>query len=290
MTVLLSLIRELPAYLAAPAPSPSCLLSLVRTCTALYRLLSSGTQLPEAGDRQTYTLLADQLFRAVSQRLETAHCDSLHTRALLTEALYSLSRETGRCYDTSRAEVCDAYVAKLMNAYTETMPSDSAGIPLQTAVCRVLESFFYPEAWEEDEWFMLLRSTLADWCSSLSPEGIWEELPMEEAWRRLEVLNRYSYLFRDGEFDAETSQSARGYENELQSARISPEAWGCYLEAVWQGHLLYPSHHIVIRARRELSMSATHLQENSDRNLQNLSYAILSQCAINDKYAIPDIA
>lgn len=288
MTVLLSLIRELPAYLAAPAPSPSCLLSLVRTCTALYRLLSSGTQLPEAGDRQTYTLLADQLFRAVSQRLETAHCDSLHTRALLTEALYSLSRETGRCYDTSRAEVCDAYVAKLMNAYTETMPSDSAGTPLQTAVCRVLESFFYPEAWEEDEWFMLLRSTLADWCSSLSPEGIWEKLPMEEAWRRLEVLNRYSYLFRDGEFDRKTERTFRRYSQSLRSDFTSATVWEAFLDATLPEHLYVPSSQLLFCAIKNMAQQARILEAGSDARLQYLSYAMAGEWGIQAA-GFPDV-
>ena len=69
----------------------------------------------------------------------------------------------------------------------------------------------YPDLWDDDEWACLLSDAVRRWASRLQPDGTWPGLTDVEALERIEVMNRYSYLFLDGRFDAAVRRACVHY-------------------------------------------------------------------------------
>lgn len=266
-----SLLLECPGIPADGSASPSRLLSLVRLSLSLGRLRSMGVIPGMPVGAQCSPPGCGGLFLSVVRRLEWGG-DSLGLRARLTDALYALSREGCSCYDASVAGLCEGFVRRLMSDYGDSRE----GFPAPASLCRVLESYFYPGPWEEDAWFVLLRSTLAHWCRSLSGRSVWAGLPLEEGWFRLEVLNRYSYLFRDGRYDADIIRASRSYASLMCDSPLPLEVWGSYVEAVSEGHLLHASDKMLEEAQKCFVACADKAFYGSDQHLYSLSYKYYS--------------
>lgn len=213
-----------------------CLLSRIRACVSLCRLSACAPGLlPE--EWTVPAARVDALWESAARR-----CDApglpLADRFRLCDALYALLRETGRMLADGRGTLCDAVLFGLMDRHAPSgspLPGDEDAT---CACCRVLQSFFQPEPWEDDSWFRSLRATLSDWCASQQPDGSWEGLSFAQAWHRLEVLNRQSWLFRDVAFDRAVAIGCRRYQSAFRAAPITPDAACAYLEALQGGHLL----------------------------------------------------
>lgn len=277
--MLSSLIREFSdsRSVSTISTSTSGLLSQIRVYIALYRLYSVEGAWQSVGKSTCCTLSEKELFEAVLDKLGRQDC-SLYDRALLTEALYTLSRETGNFYQPLRAGRCEEAVLALMKIF-EVSSSNLHPDNSLTAICRVLESFFYPEVWEDDEWFVLLQNTLDGWCASLSADMFWRGLPMAEVWHRLEVFNRYSYLFRDKRYDTVVSQTFRLYAGLFSQSIHSASVYAAYLDAVLPGHLFYsviPMYRLI----EQFASLAGGCPEGSDNRMFCLSYAIVGTCDI----------
>ena len=228
-------LREIPDWASVSSGSVSCLLSMGRICISLYRLCAVSGGSWGGGKASDYASLSSRLFEVILQRVSVPGLP-LAKRAQLADALYALARETGKSYDPVLAHLCDTGVFGVLRDWNpasgEVLDADT-----EVAVCRLLESFFYPELWEEDDWCVFLQSTLQGWCASLSSDGCWMGLPAWQSWQRIAVLNRYSYLFRDDRYDSGTCLAFRG-----QTARLSfpwdnlPLTEAC-LDACLPGHL-----------------------------------------------------
>lgn len=223
-------------FAAGAGEGVPCLLSRIRACVSLCRLsaCAPGLLLEE------WTVPAarvDALWESAARR-----CDApglpLADRFRLCDGLYALLRETGRTLAESDGELCDAVLFGLMDRHAPSGPPLPGDEDATCACCRVLQSFFQPAPWEDDPWFRSLRATLSGWCASQQPDGSWEGLSSTQAWHRLEVLNRQSWLFRDAAFDRTVSLGCRYCQSALQAAPVIPETACACLEALQGGHLL----------------------------------------------------
>lgn len=223
-------------FTAGAGEGVTCLLSRIRACVSLCRLSACAPGLlPE--EWTVPAARVDALWESAARR-----CDApglpLADRFRLCDTLYVLLRETGRTLADDRETLSDAVLFGLMDQYAFSGPSLPGDEDATCACCRVLQSFFQPEPWEDDSWFRSLRATLSDWCASQQPDGSWEGLSFAQAWHRLEVLNRQSWLFRDAAFDRAVAIGCRRYQSAFRAAPITPDAACAYLEALRGGHLL----------------------------------------------------
>ena len=75
---------------------------------------------------------------------------------------------------------------------------------VRTALCRCLTCYFYlSHAERDDEWYDYLTQTADEWTASLTPDGLWEGIPLPSALERIEVMNRISYMLLDHSRDAD---------------------------------------------------------------------------------------
>lgn len=189
------------------ADSPLRLQAFARLYAALYRFVAINNNDSRYGERRTYTRKAESLFRMLFRKASSAEV-SFTERARLISALYTLSGEAMPIYDTHRDELCCEALAGLMNDRIEVVEADSLA---QSALCRCLVSCLYPELSEEDDWSDYLQDTLRGWVEAQSVSGRWKELSDEAALARIEVLNRYSYMFLDNRYDARIRQAYQCY-------------------------------------------------------------------------------
>lgn len=107
-------------------------------------------------------------------------------------------------------------VIRLMQDYEQ---SNGNSPLIQASIYRCLIPFFAPEKVEDDEWFILLRSTLTDWISSQSANSSWENLSPTIALKRIEVMNSYFCAFLDHNFNVSTQQAYAFYRTHLSIRR-----------------------------------------------------------------------
>ena len=277
--MLVSLFRELPSLQAATSASSSACLSLARVYVSLHRLLAVSGPHPVLGTAETYAALSGELFRMIHRRLGRAEL-GLTERALLTETLYTLSSETSVVRRPTQAAVCESCVQVLMQLFEAGASDGLNQEEALTSLCHVLESYFYPEAEEDDAWFGFLASTLGHWCETLSAEGAWPGLSSAQAWRRLSALNRYSYLFLRTSYDAEAVRACRHYQEVMLKAPLAVIGLGRYLEACLPGHLyVLPDESLSAVTDSLIRLSAA-FPLRSDARLRGLSYAIEGLCAM----------
>jgi hypothetical protein len=110
------------------------------------------------------------------------------------DARYFEIEDTEPYSQTGQTDACGEEVIQLMDEYERMEHPDEAS---RIAVCRCLEHFFYPEKEPGDSWFMLLENTVRQWADTLPANGYWPNLPHHLALERIEVMNRYAYMFRE---------------------------------------------------------------------------------------------
>lgn len=282
--MLVSLFRELPSLRVAIPASTSACLSLARAYIALYRWLEVAGPHPVLGTAETYVALSHQLFEMIYRRLGQEEM-GVTERALLTEALYELSAETSVVRSVAQVRACEQSVQALMQLCEDGPFAWQNNDKALSALCQVLESYFYPEAEEDDRWFRFLTSTLKEWCVTLSADA-WPGLSLPQAWRRLAVLNRYSYLLRCHQYDAASVRAYHRYEQAMFHVSPSVTLWGSYLEACLPGHLYVLSDEALSRVVESLISQIHTYPLHSDIRLQGLSYAITGLCAMRLRQAM----
>ncbi len=190
------------------------LLALARIYVALYGMIVTNDADDEFGDRSEYTSKADILFRIMLHKADKTR--DLAKRSELVSALFTLTEGTSFIRDEKRMSICYNAVIRLMQDYKQ---SNNNNPLIQASICRCLIPFFAPEKVEDDEWFILLYSTINDWISSQSANGNWTDLSPTVALKRIEVLNSYSYAFLDHTFDVCVQQAYDFYRTHISTRR-----------------------------------------------------------------------
>lgn len=219
-----SLTGLLPRLLSV-APSPADSVLRLLACTRLYAAVSRLQAVGAAGrvcpDRRAHDSRVSGLLRVLRERLSRPGLSPVD-KARLATAYYDLRFEAVPFSAPGPDEPFLEAVSSLMDRYPS---AEEDGAPAEAAVCRCLACYFYPDLWEDDEWACLLTDTVRRWASCLRPDGTWEGLTAAGALERIEVMNRYSYMFLDGRHD-ETVRRACGHYLRLVTFRAPLEEGG----------------------------------------------------------------
>ena len=274
-------------------PSPCLSDSLLRLSLqsrlwqSLYALLSTGRQV----DSFPCTLsecsrCAASLSRVLWDRLVLTgdFCEKLFFLSLL----YDVETGTAWVADRKKTERWERAFEEAAGAcFAETEAGDNL---LRIRLCRCLADYFYFDpSPEEDDWFLFLRGTVRHWAATYSPATGWEGLPLSDALERVEVINRYSYMFLDPSADRVT---AAAYDFYSRAAALSPvpdyPLWSLCHALALEGHalLLEPD-----RAARIVSRLASYARlhpEDGDMALCLLSCRMASLAAQCDLHLAAD--
>lgn len=178
------------------AGSDDELLSLARVYASLYRLAAIQGDAELVGGRAEYARRAEELFPLLLRR--AGEGADFVRRARFVSALFFLSSETSFSYDSDKAEACREAALALLDDYVrEERPDDLA----RAGVCRCIADLCYPEGCGCEEWLAQLADRVALWASALDDGGRWADADLLLALERVEVMNRYSYMFLDDGFD-----------------------------------------------------------------------------------------
>ena len=204
---LLALLPRLLSAVPSPADSVLRLQAHARLYAAVSRLQAVGAARRVYPDCHAHARMAGALVRLLQERLSRTDLP-LVDRARLVAALYDLQSEAfPLCPAVSDAPFQEA-VPALMDRYVS---AEADGVLAEATVCRCLACYFYPDLWDDDEWACLLSDAVCRWASRLQPDGTWPGLSDVTALERIEVMNRYSYLFLDSRFDAAVRRACRRY-------------------------------------------------------------------------------
>ena len=143
-----------------------------------------------------YARRAGELFPLLLGRV--AATTDFALRARLVSALFFLSGETSFSYDSDEAEACREAALALLDDYVREERADDLAC---AAVCRCIADLCYPEGCGCEEWLSRLAGRVARWASALDDRGRWADADLRLAFERVEVMNRYSYMFLDDGFD-----------------------------------------------------------------------------------------
>lgn len=180
----------------AAAGSDDELLSFVRVYASLYRLAAIHGETEPFGRRAEYARRAGELFPLLLHR--AGERDDFVRRARFVSAAFFLSGETTFSYDARQAEACRGAALALLDDYARKERPDDLAC---ASVCRCIADLCYPEGCGCEEWLERLADRVERWASSLDGEGRWDDADLLLALERIEVMNRYSYMFLDDGFD-----------------------------------------------------------------------------------------
>lgn len=218
-------LKELLARLLSVAPSPADsvlrLLAYARLYAAVSRLQAAGAAGRVCPDRRAHDLRAASLVRVLQERLSRSGLP-LVDKARLAAAYHDLRSEAFPFRSSGSDEVFPEAVSSLMDRYSSAAED---GVLAEATVCRCLACYFYPDLWDDDEWACLLSGAVRRWASRLRPDGTWTGLTDVEALERVEVMNRYSYLFLDDRFD-DAVRRACGHYAPLSAFHAPPDEGG----------------------------------------------------------------
>lgn len=236
--------EPLYSFLSAPfvhasvgeADSPVRLQAHIRACMALSRLSSCVPVLWAEGSESPLSR-ADRLWEFAMGKCGVS-AFSLADRFRLCDALYVLCRETALVPVSGREDLCEGLLSSLLEDRALTGQPVAGDEDTVCACCRALQSALFPWVEEDDSWFRSLCATLSGWCAEQATDGSWSGISAVQAWHRLSVLNRHSWLFRDHSFDAAVSAGCRYYGTAFCHAPATPDTACAFLEALSGGHLL----------------------------------------------------
>ncbi len=189
----------LPLFLEK-RPTEACdvedLSALVRVYVALYRLTVVCGDAEAFGRRSDYARLSDALFPVLLRRAGSE--SDFERRARLVSAAFFLSGETSFSYDAARADACREAALGLLHDYSTQERADDLA---HACVCRCIADLCYPDDAAGAEWLPRLSDRIDLWARTLDGHGGWAGVSGLLALERVEVMNRYSYMFLDDRFD-----------------------------------------------------------------------------------------
>lgn len=194
-----SLLYGLPDLQSVPSLSCTGLLSLSGICMSLHRISSVDSYAFPKGESLKNVALSRTLYDVIFERLASGKLE-LKEQALLTDTLLDLARETTFVYSSDR-ECQDRDCFYHLLDYVEKNVTSLYWGDEWVAILRSEESFLYPNVSEEGAEFLYLQRAVYDWCDTWLAVGSWKSLSLEQVWHRLDVLNRYSYMFLDKSCD-----------------------------------------------------------------------------------------
>lgn len=171
------------------------LLALVRVYASMYGFVTVNGDVG-FGRPADYAARAEALFPLLLRRADET--DDFTLRARLVSALFFLSGETSFSYDSAEAGACREAALALLDDYARAKRPDDLAC---AGVCRCIADLCYPEGCGCEEWLGRLAGRVEQWASALDGEGRWADADLRLALERVEVMNRYSYMFLDDSFD-----------------------------------------------------------------------------------------
>ena len=153
----------------------------------------------------------DALSRAMFRKA-ASEATPLVDRLHLLSSLYDLLTGTSYIVDRQKTDRWDILAEKVIK---EGLPAAKAGDePTLVALCCCLTDYFYFDpSPEEDPWFLFLRDTVTMFGEGLTSSKAWPGLSLEEALARLELLNRYSYMFLEHRWDKVVAEAFQYYKD-----------------------------------------------------------------------------
>ena len=251
-----------------------------RLCMSVYRrsFVNGGWESPDT-DMQVCTRLAAALAQVLTERIVTGSDPDEQCR--LSVLLHSLMSETDRVVDNARQSAWEALATHSLEAYFKHL---AAGCALSdVGACRLIVDYFYyigPD--DDDRWWTYLRTVVSSWSDGFIPAAGWAGIGVCEAFDRLSVLNRLSYMYRYASFDWLVRDGFSFYaalltsDNNLSSA--SSEALGRMYDVCREGNACPSDRDVCSRLSAELYRRSLSAAPDSDAYWYGLSYRVAELC------------
>lgn len=250
------------------------LCALARVYMAMYRLHFT-LDIPSGDGRslKEYSRKAVELFRVMRSKA-LAETEDLSCRCRLVVQLYDLMNGTDYVADAARQQAWEETADAVLDYYFRHRYADAMQAEAARAdVCRCILDFFYfsaPE--EEDGWWIFLKDTLTMWAETFVPSSGWKDTDFYTALERVDVMNRYSYMYLDPAFDKVARQAFAFYVPcAVQAAVRQPEVCGLLHDLALEGNA-WPVDWTLAERMKEL-LYRTFMQLPSDCNDEKL-YAL----------------
>lgn len=284
---LLPLLPEIPAS----EVSEVRLSALGRIYLSLCTLVVVNGLDEELGERSRYGrllgALSDTGWRSY-RRLE-----DFEARGRLLHSLFSLTFEPFALAEAPRAAACVRAADALVGEYlASTRNAGDAAEPAGWAeVMRCAADLAFPGMCGREAYRGWYRERLASWAGSLGADGSWPGLSRSDALRRIGLMNRDSYMFPEGGYEAEARRAydryVRGFELPADSADLEwPDAreLGLLYEVVVQGNLWEVDIALAERIVSRLwSFATSRASHEDDLWTYCLSYVVQHACDALDK-------
>lgn len=247
--------------------SVSRLTSYARICTAQYACAGSA-----ALSQKSDALFRVMLRKAASEELP------LSERFFLLSSAYDLLHGTTFLADRKKEKQWEDLAETLIGAGILDVKSgeNSSFISL----CRCLTDYFYFDSSpEDDDWFCFLKSCVTNFGKAFDLSSGWPGLSLEEALGRIEVMNRYSYMFLDHTYDETISRAFRYYSLRAFSEGKQPlSVWGLLYDLALEGNSCPLDEALADICLSKLeTYPFSHSKEN-DAHLYVFSYHVCAMC------------
>lgn len=268
------------SLLARPAAtdSPLRLCALSRLCVALYRKSFADGGLQGTSSLQAAcTRQGNALFRVIGQKMHTGL--PLADKCLLLSELYTLMGETDYLVNPRKQEAWDTMTDEVLDAFF-SLPAPASPVTVAAACRCLLDLFYFGAPDDDDAWWQYLKSTLSAWASACSETDGWgSSVSLSEALERVELLNRYSYMYLDRTFDDVLRRAYRFYTGRAAGCLDScpPSVLGSLYSLALAGNAWKADRTLALQALEALQRQAT-TQSTDDCNLYILSWQTDWQC------------
>ena len=163
----------------------------------------------------------DALSRAMFRKASSPALP-LSERLRLLASLHGLLNGTTYIVDRRREERWDTLAGEVVEAAFPRARAGEEDVLVPLCLC-LADYFYFDPCPESDDWYLFLKSTVDRFGESLSPSGEWPGLCLADALRRIELMNRHSYMFLYHRWDAAIGTAFRHYSAEARkSPTLSP--------------------------------------------------------------------
>lgn len=285
---LLPLMPEIPTF----PVSEMRFSALGRIYVSICKLIVINGLDDELGDRARYARQIEALADAGWQ----SYCrlSDFESRGRMLHMLFSLTFEPFAVADEHRAKACVRAADALAGEYLAALRAAGAdSLPIRgwADVMRCVADLAFPGMEKRENYRALYRGRLASWGGSLGTDGSWKGLSRSDALRRIGLMNRDSYMFPDGGYDAEARRAYEHYVKHFEYPwdfpTVDPESvreLGLLYEIVVQGNLWSVDEALLDRIVSHLwTFATTRTDRDDDLWVYCLSFAVQHACETLDK-------